>query len=73
MFIAPEDQARCNDCKTCYQELPSLFERTTIVVDGAARQVARVIPGALDTVEVTPELEKRIQRVKNTCDAEIIQ
>jgi len=73
VFIAPEDQARCNDCKTCYQELPSLFERTTIVVDGAARQVARVIPGALDTVEVTPELEKRIQRVKNTCDAEIIQ
>ena len=73
VFIDPEDQQRCNDCKTCYQELPSLFERTTIVVDGAARQVARVIPGALDKVEITPDLEKRIQRVKNTCDAEIIQ
>ncbi len=73
VFIDPEDQKTCNDCKTCYQELPMLFERTTIVVDGAARQVARVIPGALETVEITPELEKRIQRVKNTCDAEIIQ
>ncbi|MFN8195299.1 MAG: 2-oxoacid:acceptor oxidoreductase family protein [Nocardioidaceae bacterium] len=73
VFIDPEDQKTCNDCKTCYQELPMLFERTKIVVDGKALDVAQVIPGAVDKVEITPELEKRIQRVKNTCDAEIIQ
>jgi pyruvate-ferredoxin/flavodoxin oxidoreductase len=73
VFIDPEDQKTCNDCKTCYQELPQLFERTKIVVDGKALDVAQVIPGAVDKVEITPELEKRIQRVKNTCDAEIIQ
>ena len=62
----------CNDCGTCYQELPQLFESTRIVVDGQARSVARMIPGALGKVEITPDMEKRIARVKATCDAEII-
>jgi pyruvate-ferredoxin/flavodoxin oxidoreductase len=44
-----------------------------MVVDGAVQKVARMIPGALESVEMTPELLKRIDRVKNTCDAEIIQ
>ena len=44
-----------------------------MVIDGAARQVAQMIPGAVDTVEVTPEIQKRIDRVRKTCDAEIIR
>jgi pyruvate-ferredoxin/flavodoxin oxidoreductase len=32
-----------------------------------------MIPGALESVEVTPEIAKRIERVKATCDAEIIR
>jgi pyruvate-ferredoxin/flavodoxin oxidoreductase len=32
-----------------------------------------MIPGALETVEVTPEIEKRIERARKTCDAEIIR
>ena len=43
-------QLLCNDCKTCYQDLPQLFEKTKIVVHGEARDVARLIPGALDEV-----------------------
>ena len=56
-----------------YQELPQFFEKATIVVDGAAQQIARMIPGAAEKVEVTPEIAKRIERVKATCDAEIIR
>lgn len=70
--LAEEDQVLCNDCKTCYQDLPQLFERTTMVVHGEAREVARMIPGALDTVEITPEIRARIHRVAMNCDAEII-
>ena len=44
-----------------------------MIIDGEVRQVAQMIPGALETVEVTPELEKRIDRVRKTCDAEIIR
>ena len=44
-----------------------------MVVDGAVQKVARLIPGALESVEMTPEILKRIDRVKKTCDAEIIQ
>jgi pyruvate-ferredoxin/flavodoxin oxidoreductase len=50
-----------------------LFEKTTIVVDGEARVVARMIDGALDGLEVTPELVKRIARVRANCDAEIVK
>ena len=67
------DIPTCNDCGTCYQELPQLFEPHSMVIDGAVQKVARMIPGALETVELTPEILKRIDRVKKTCDAEIIQ
>ena len=67
------DQVKCTDCKTCYQDLPELFEKTRIVVDGVSRDVAQMIPGALDKVKVTPELKARIKRVSANCDAEIIR
>jgi pyruvate-ferredoxin/flavodoxin oxidoreductase len=67
------DQVKCTDCKTCYQDLPELFEKTRIVVDGVARDVAQMIPGALAKLKVTPELQARIKRVSANCDAEIIQ
>ena len=73
IFLAENDIPKCNDCGTCYQELPQFFESTTMVIDGAPQRVARMIPGALDTVPITPDLEKRMDRVKKTCDAEIIQ
>jgi pyruvate-ferredoxin/flavodoxin oxidoreductase len=72
IWLAEEDVPKCNDCGTCYQELPALFEKATIVVDGQARTVGRMKPGALDGLEVTPELAARMARVKATCDAEII-
>ena len=73
IFLDENDIPKCNDCGTCYQELPQLFEAHTMIIDGAPQAVARMIPGALETVEITPELEKRMDRVKKTCDAEIIQ
>ncbi len=72
IWLDPADEAKCNDCGTCYQELPQLFEKATIVVDGQAQVVGRMKPGALDGFEVTPDVAKRIARVKSTCDAEII-
>ena len=63
---------KCTNCKTCYQEVPELFEKTRIVVDGAAKEVGHLIPGALERVKVTPELKARIARVAANCDAEII-
>ncbi len=73
VWIDPADEGLCNDCGTCYQELPQFFAKTTVVIDGEARVIARMIPGAADTVEVTPDIEKRIARVKANCDAEIIR
>ncbi|HYN67401.1 MAG TPA: pyruvate-flavodoxin oxidoreductase, partial [Ornithinibacter sp.] len=73
VLLAEVDIPKCNDCGTCYQELPQLFEPHSMVVDGAVQKVARLIPGALESVELTPEILKRIDRVKKTCDAEIIQ
>jgi len=73
IWLATEDLPLCNDCGTCYQELPALFEKATIIVDGAAQVVGRMKDGALDGLEVTPELTKRFSRVKATCDAEIIK
>jgi pyruvate-ferredoxin/flavodoxin oxidoreductase len=67
------DLPRCNDCATCYQELPQLFEKSTIVVDDQPRTVGRLVPEALDGLVMTDELAARIARVKATCDAEIIQ
>ncbi len=71
--LAVEDQPKCTDCKTCYQELPELFEPVRMIVDGQSRTVARLIPHALDSLEVTPELRARIEKVIANCDAEIIR
>ncbi len=73
VFLDPADEKLCTDCGTCYQELPQFFEKATVVIDGAAQQIARMIPGSAETVEVTPEIAKRIERVRATCDAEIIR
>lgn len=73
VWIDPAEQTLCNDCGTCYQELPQFFVRSAEVVDGKARVLAKIIPGSTDNVEITPELAKRIERVKATCDAEIIR
>ena len=73
VHLDPADQALCTDCGTCYQELPQIFEKTTVVLDGKATVVARMIPGALATLELTPDVLARIERVKATCDAEIIR
>ena len=34
IWLDEADVPRCNDCATCYQELPQLFEKATIVLDG---------------------------------------
>jgi pyruvate-ferredoxin/flavodoxin oxidoreductase len=73
VYLDPADEPLCTDCGTCYQELPQFFERTTKIIDGAARPVAVMIEGSLESVEVTPALQKRIDRVKANCDAEIIK
>ena len=70
--LAAEDVAKCTDCKNCWQELPELFERTKVIVDGQAKVAARLIPGALERVEVTEDLKRRIAKVVANCDAEII-
>ncbi|MCL1906815.1 MAG: 2-oxoacid:acceptor oxidoreductase family protein [Propionibacteriaceae bacterium] len=73
IWLAEEDLPKCTDCATCYQELPAIFEQTTIVVDGEAQDVSKMKKGALDSLEVTPEMEAVMNRVRDTCDAEIIQ
>ena len=71
--LSPADVAKCNDCKSCYQEVPELFEKIRIVVDGEARTAARMIPGALEKVVITPDLQRRIAKARDNCDAEIIR
>ena len=66
------DQVKCTNCKTCYQDLSEIFEKTRIVVNGESREVGRLIPGALERV-ADPELKARIKRVSANCDAEIIR
>jgi pyruvate-ferredoxin/flavodoxin oxidoreductase len=73
IFLDPSDEPKCNDCATCYQELPQLFEKTTIVVDGVPQTVARMRPKSWIGLAITPELKATITRVKASCDAEIIQ
>lgn len=70
--LAEEDVAKCTNCKTCYQELPELFEKTRVVVDGATKEAGHLIAGALGRVTITPELRSKIARVAANCDAEII-
>ncbi|WP_338621120.1 2-oxoacid:acceptor oxidoreductase family protein [Paludibacterium sp. THUN1379] len=67
------DHTKCTSCNTCYQELPELFEKTRVVVEGESRDVAQLIPGALDKVTVTDELKSRVARVIANCDAEVIR
>ncbi len=67
------DQVKCTNCKTCYQDLSELFEKTRIVVNGESKEVGQLIPGVLERVTVTPELKARIKRVSANCDAEIIR
>ena len=66
------DVAKCNNCKTCYQDLPELFEKTKIMVGGAPQEIGHLIAGALDHIKVTPELRAKVARVAANCDAEII-
>ncbi len=73
IWLDVEDLSKCNDCATCYQELPQLFEKATIVVDGEPRTVGRMLPEALEGLALTDELSARMSRVKATCDAEIIK
>ncbi|HXZ17457.1 MAG TPA: thiamine pyrophosphate-dependent enzyme, partial [Roseiarcus sp.] len=72
LAYAEEDVEKCSNCKTCYQEIPELFEKTSIVVNGEAKEVGHLIAGALARVKVTPELKARIARVAANCDSEII-
>ena len=71
--ITEADQPKCTNCKACYQDISELFERTTIVVDGASKVVSRVIAGVFDQGELTPDLVQRASRVADECDAEIIR
>jgi len=70
--LSEDDVAKCTNCKTCYQELPELFEKTRVVVDGATKEAGHLIAGALARVTITPELKSKIARVAANCDAEII-
>lgn len=71
--ITEADIVKCTNCKTCYQDLSELFEKTKIMVGGSAKEVSRVIPGIFDKIEITPELVQRASRVADECDAEIIR
>ncbi len=47
--IAEEDLAKCTNCKTCYQDVSELFEKTTIVVDGETKEVGQRDSGRRST------------------------
>jgi pyruvate-ferredoxin/flavodoxin oxidoreductase len=67
------DITKCTNCKTCYQDVSELFEKTTIMVAGEAKEVSRVIPGIFEKINLTPDLIRRASRVAADCDAEIIR
>jgi pyruvate-ferredoxin/flavodoxin oxidoreductase len=73
LTIRDEDVAKCVNCKTCYQQVPELFEKTTILVDGTPTEVGHMIPGVLARTKVTPELVAKVARVAANCDSEIIR
>jgi pyruvate-ferredoxin/flavodoxin oxidoreductase len=70
--LSEDDVAKCTNCKNCYQDVPELFEKGRVVVDGQAKDVGRLIAGAVARTTPTPELVARIARVAANCDAEII-
>lgn len=72
VVINDDEKAECNDCKSCYQQVSELFEKTTIIDNGEAKVVAQVIPGAVDSVTLTDDLVRRAERIVDECDAEII-
>ena len=72
MSLAEGDVVKCTDCKTCYHEIPELFERTRVLVNGSVKEACHLIPGALARVTITPELKSKIARVAAECVAEII-
>jgi pyruvate-ferredoxin/flavodoxin oxidoreductase len=72
-FLRDEDMVKCTNCKTCYQQVSEMFEKTLIVVDGVSKEVAHTIPGVLDKLKITPELKARMAKVAANCDAEIIR
>jgi len=71
--ITETDMVNCTNCKTCYQDLSELFEKTKIMVGGSSKEVSRVIPGVFDNIEITQELVQRASRVADDCDVEIIR
>ena len=71
--ITETDMVNCTNCKTCYQDLSELFEKTKIMVGGSSKEVSRVIPGVFDKIEITQELVQRASRVADDCDVEIIR
>ena len=73
MIIREEDVPKCVNCKTCYQQAPELFEKTTIVIDGQATEVGHMIPGVLSRIKVTPELVAKVAKIAANCDSEIIK
>jgi len=73
MYIREEDVAKCVNCKTCYQQAPELFEMTTLIIDGKATEVGRMIPGVLARTKVTPELIAKVAKIAANCDSEIIR
>jgi pyruvate-ferredoxin/flavodoxin oxidoreductase len=72
-LVSITDMTKCTNCKTCYQDMSELFEKTKIMVDGESKEVARIIPGAVEKITVTPELIAKAQRAAANCDAEIIR
>jgi pyruvate-ferredoxin/flavodoxin oxidoreductase len=70
--LTEADMQKCTNCKTCYQDLSELFEKTKIVVNGETKDVGHLIPGAVERAVATPELISRIAKVAANCDAEII-
>ena len=65
--------SKCTNCKSCYQQVSELFEKTKIVVEGKTKAVSRVIPGVFEKIKITPELVNRASRVADECDVEIIR
>jgi pyruvate-ferredoxin/flavodoxin oxidoreductase len=72
-YLRDEDVPKCTNCKTCYQQVSEMFEKTLIVVNGVSKEVAHTIPGVLEKVKPTPELKARLAKVVANCDAEIIR